>query len=674
MALSKADTVFRSVAANPEVDLSQEATDITATSGGAYEAPSARTAISYSGRELTVTFTASTSSSGTLLYRGDTGGTSTDFLIDISSSSLRLQDANGTVLSVPISGLTASATPFNAHFCTRANPLTTGASDAYFTECAIESVVGGKWSYGRAEHADAAHVAGDNLSIGGEWNGASLANAYSDTVSMVRIGTRFKSTTELREDFSASTAATPTSGENQAAPLVAIAGSSELGDGGSVAGPAYMLAGAQVRDCARRVMSPLVSTRFHLPQIQGRTNLVSTTADSRDDVDLIQGTEPGAANPGHGDGPSGFPEVTREFGTASKFAFEESTGSHPAFITDLQGSSDFTLSCWIRPDSFPNDMVVCGLTGGGGSSGALNDCAVLTVTSAGKVKFSWHTGITSVSYSGTTTAGLTAGTWHHIAVTGTVNINNYDIEIFIDGTSALTFSSRKPDLGSSSTWQVGRRDTAGTYSEYFEGGIRRIKIVDSVLTGNEITFEANRQQGFLLSGGKGGWGVLAEWDFSQPSDGYWPRRAFLDVDLGGDTYKAHLDTLVRRPLHRMTGRFEARILAGVHFTQPPGTSETVDQVKVAIVATNRQPGKVTIGGPPPKTVYGTATITGTLERVEFEDLTLPRDEDGQCWFYLASRIGAGSPSQHTGVHFDACQIVAYSKEPSTSYPFPFASP
>ena len=670
---SKADTVFRSITPNLQNDVSQEFTNITSTTGGAYEAPSARTAIEYTGRELTVVFTASTSSSGTILYRGDTSATNVDFDIDVSSSALRLTDANGLLLSVTIAGVSASALPFNAHFCTRPNPETTGASDAYTTECVIEDVAGGKWAHGRVNHANAAHTASHNFSVGGRWNGTALANAYSDTIASVRVGTRFKSSTEFKVDFSATATPTPSTGENQAAPFVAVDGSSEIGDGGSVAGPAYQISGVQVRDCARRLASPLQNTRFHLPETQGRTNLVRTTLNSRDEIYLIQGTEPGAANPDHGDGPSGFPEVCREFGTASKFAFEESTGSTPSFITDLQGSN-FTISCWVRPDSFPNDMVIAGLTGGGGSSGALNDCAVLTVTSSATVKFSWQYTSASNNASGTTTATLTAGTWHHIAVTGTFNSGNYDCEIFIDGTSALTFSDRIPDLGSSSTWQVGRRDNAGTYSEYFEGGIAEYKISGSVLTNNEVTFEAGRQQGYLMAGGKGAWGELAHWQFRQPSDGYSPRRAFLNVDLGGDTYKAHLDTLIRRPLHRMTGRFEARLLAGVHFTQPPGTSETVDQVDVAIVATNRQPGKITIGGPPPKTVYGTATITGSLERVEFDDLTLPRDEDGQCWFYLASRIGDGSPSQHTGVSFDALQIIPYSETPSAQYPFPFASP
>lgn len=670
---NKADTVFRSVTPSYQTDLSQEATDITSTAGGAYEAPSSRTAIDYDGKELTVVFTASTASAGTILYRGDTTATNIDFDIDVSGSALRMTDSNGLLLSVAISGLTASLTPFNAQFSTRRNPETTGASDAYTTECVIEDVSGGNWSHGRVDHAAGTHTAGHNFSIGGRWNGASLSNAYTGTIAQVRVGTRYKSSTEHKVDYSALVEPAPTTGENQAQPLVAIAGGSELGDGGSAAGPAYQLGGAQVRDCARRLMSPLQNTRYHLPEIQGRTNLVRTTLNSRDEVYLIQATEPAANNPGHGDGPSGFPEVCREFGTASKYAFEESTGGTPNFITDLQGSN-FTISCWVRPDSFPNDMVVAGLTGGGGSSGALNDCAVLTVTSAAKVKFSWHTGTTSVSYGGTTTAGLTAGTWHHLAVTGTVNGANYDIEIFIDGTSALTFSARQPDMGSSSTWQVGRRDNAGTYSEYFEGGISEYKISSAILTGNEITFEATRQQGYLLAGGKGAWGELAHWQFRQPSNGYSPRRAFLQVDLGGDAYQAHLDTLIRRPLHRMAGRFEARILAGMHFTQPPGTSETADTVEVAIVATNRQPGKITMGGPPPKVVYATATIAGSLVRVEFDDLTLPRDEDGQCWFYLASRIGGGSPSQHTGVSFDACQIIPYSETPSTSYPFPFASP
>ncbi len=661
-------------ATSATADQSQYGQTLTASGVGGYLDPSAETAIdgSGAGREVTVYFEATTSSAGTLIYHGSTGGT-IGFKIHLTaSSSLAFIDSSGTLATITIPSLVAlPARNCMVSWNTRPNPLTTGAGDAHTSEFFVANIDTGEWDMSQVDHAVGTISASDVFSYAGQWNGATLTNSI--TIEQARVGGRFKSTTEIAVDFSAYTPAAATTGENQAAPMLLMPAASQLGDGGKVAGPAYQIASAQVRDCARRLSGTLVNWYSNYAERQGQTHKLRTTLNSRDEVWLIQGTEPGAAEPGHTDGVSGAPEIARHFDSANSECFEEETGSHPGFISDLQGSSEFTISGWVKLDSIAGNMVLCGLTGGGGSSGALNDCAVVTVLSSGLLDFSGHygTGSTAISCRGVTV--LTTDTWYHWAVTGTDNGGTaYDLELFLDGVSDATVTAAPyPTHGSSSTWQVGRRDNNGTYSEYLDGAQAEIKIANAVMTDAEIADEAARGQGYLLQRDE-----LAHWQFRRPSNGYMPARAFLQVDLGGNAYMAHLDTLVKRPLHRMCGKFEARVKATRWFTQPPGTSETVDAASIAIVATNRQPGKVVFGGPPEKLVYSTASMADTeaLETHEFTNLSLPRDDDDCCWFYLATRINSNSPTGHTGVSFSGLQITQYSADADSSYPIQWAEP
>lgn len=673
MGLDKSDTVMRiDVATSQTVDESQFGQTLTAADAGGYLDPSIETSLdgSGAGREISMRFTADNGDSGYMLYQGPGPAATYTFRILLSGGDVVFWYSPGFNVSLECPSISGSVETFTAHICTRPNPLTTGASDAQTTEISIYNEDQDEWAIEQFHHIVTAHTdPTDHFSYNGRWTHSTLTGDFTGTMIDVRVGSRFKSTTECAVDFSNVTISAPTTGETQADPFVAVAQDSEIGDGGNVAGPAYQFAGVQVRDTARRLVSPLANWIAPNPELQGQTHRLRTTLNSRDEVWLIQGTEPGANNPGHGDGVSGYPEVARTFDASNTECFEDTTKT-PNFITDLQGGSEFTISTWVKLDSIPGQMVIAGLTGGGGASGALNDCAVLSITASGYVEFSWHntTGSTAQSVRGLTVLGT--GTWYHIAVTGTDNGGTqYDIEIFLDGVSDQTGTKPYPTHGTSSTWQVGRRDNNGTYSEYLDGSIAELKIAGSVMPDAEILDEATRQQGYLYPASE-----LAHWQFRTPSDGYSPRRAFLTVDIGGDAYRAHLDTLIKRPVHLMTNRVEARILAGKHFTQPPGTAETADAVSIAFVATNRQPGKVTIGGPPELTVYDTQTITDDLERVEFTGLAIPRDEDGFCWFYLASRINSNSPTGHTAVTFDGGQVVPYSADLSSSFPLPWSYP
>lgn len=668
MPSNKSDTIFRCASGSLGTDLSQYGTNLTTSGSGAYETSSTRTALDYSGRELTILFEADSGSLGTLLYRGDTSSTSIDFEISMNFGQFKIEDSTGTIYTATPPSLDGTLRDYNVQICTRPNPLTTGASDAFTTEVTFECVSPQDWLIEQFYHPASTHTSTHNFSIGGYWNGASLSSTYSDSIHGARVGSRFKSSTEFKLDASVLSDPTPSTGESQATPFAVLDASSGIGDGGEAAGPAYQLAGVHVRDSARRLVSPLVNTIYPTPAIQGRANYLTTTRNSTYDVPLTQASTATGESPGYGYGPSGSPERAREFDGVNKGAFEAS--GTPGFISYIQ-ANDFTLGAMVRWDGSGKTGTICGLTGGGGGGGsANNDCCVLSVNSSDQLVFSWHHG-SGTAASVTSTGTLTQGAWHYVGARCTINGANLDVELFIDDAEDTNASATKPSGGGSSTWQVGRRMEGGTASAHFEGAICEIKIADGALPGVTMDFEGTRAQGYLLPEDE-----LAHWQFRQPPDGYEPARAFLTQALGDDTYKLHLDTLVKRPANPMTGKFEARVLATKHFTDPPGASSTSDEVKIAIVATNRRPGSLEPISEPVQIIYGTATISAddTLERHEFTDLTLPRDANGDVWICLASRIGDGSPTQTTGVSFSGLQVVPYYVEPTDSFPYTWGDP
>jgi hypothetical protein len=675
MGLNKSDTVMRiDYSASATVDQSQFGQTLTASGVGGYLDPSAETALdgSGAGREYSVEFQGNNGKFGILIYHGNDAGTSIGFQARVAATVVTITDSSGTIGTITLPLPQAYNQTYRLFVCTRPNPLTTGASDAHVTEAMLHNTVGSTSSYFAFEqwtHAVGTISASDAFSYAGRWNVSYLADTYGPGVGIdaCRVGGRFKSTTESVIDWGSYTASTPATGEDQSAPFIAPDSSSEIGDGGNVAGPAYQLAGKQVGTTSRRLVSPLTNQYYNDAIGQGRTNAVECTVNSTEGATVSAAI---ANNPGSGDGPSGWPEVCRTFTAASSHHFEYA--GVPDFISTIQ-TADSTISMWIKwDDTGSHPQTIAGQCGGGGASGADNDCAVISVTSTGAVTFGYHHGSGSTAVTHTSTATLTAGTWSHVAFVCTVSGGNLTVATWIDGTLDSSNTDTAPDLGSGSEWQIGRYYDAGatTYSQYFDGSICEIKISDSAYPNDWIEFESSRAQGYLYQEGE-----LAHWQFRQPSDGYAPRRAYMDVTLGSDTYKAHLDTLIRRPVHAMTGKWLARVLAMVQYNSTYGG--TVDTINLAVVATNRQPGKVAIGGPPAKKIYATAAVNGTVNQLSWytvEGYELPRDDDGQCWFYLASEITTAGTAGDTAIKFRGLQVIPYSADATSDYPLPIAAP
>jgi len=675
MGLNKSDTVMRiDYAASATVDQSQFAQTLTAYGTGGYLIASAFTAIDGSGegREYSVEFKGTSTRSGILIYHGNDAGSAIGFQARVASAVITITDSNGTVGTIAMPSHGAPALTYRLFVCTRPNPLTTGASDAHITEAMVHNTTGSTAAYYEIEqwtHAVGVMDAAENFSYGGRWNVTYLADNYGPGVGIddCRVGRRFKSTTESQIDWGAITPASPTAGENQAAPFMAIDSGSLFGDGGYPAGPTYAFAGAQVRDSARRLAGYVVNMQSMLPAAHGRSNIVGATANSANDVTLTQVNETGGASPGFGNGPSGYPEICREFGDTAAGAFEYA--GVPGFISTIQSASS-TICAWVRWDSSAATGVIAGLTGGGTIlSNTLNDCAVLSILTGGELQISWHHGNGS-SYTLATTTTLTSGEWTFVGAVCTVNGANLDVGLWINTVKEVTGSGTLPTGGSLSTWQVGRRLVGAAISEPFEGAICEYMISDNALSDNDMLFLALRGQGYLKQENE-----LVHWQFRQPTDGYMPARAFIPIDIDGATYRAHLDCTYRRFTNQMCGRFRARILTETVYTDPPGGVETEDTVKVAIVASSKKPGALIWPPELSETTSDTATLSASTRAwVEFDDLKIPRDAEGRTWFYVASMIADNSPTGHTAIKILGVQIMPYSKTISSGFPLAWQEP
>lgn len=206
---SKADTVFfgdSSGGGSLYDDLSQFATGLT-NNTTYLSSTDDRFAIT-SPRELALVVELTNTDSGILLYYGNDGGTAWTYKIQVVSSTIRFyHNSSGTQLaSIAPPNLGASERTYVIHWSTCRDYV----GGSYLSEFAVYDVTSATWSIARATHSvptvDLSHKLGVAATGGGT---TPFSGGVSDTKKL-RIGRRFHSTTEAREDWVAlSSAPTP---------------------------------------------------------------------------------------------------------------------------------------------------------------------------------------------------------------------------------------------------------------------------------------------------------------------------------------------------------------------------------------------------------------------------------------------------------------------------------
>lgn len=260
------------VGSSKTTDLSQRKTDLSASASWAYESPSDRTELS-TNREITVQFDADTGSSGSLVYIGSTDDADWHAWMRIAGNKLycywRLDGAAATAIfsAIDLPNLGAVLRTYTVQWCTRPNPLTTAASDTQVSELfIIDHDTADSYAIHRAEHSDIAPTPGTtSFSIGMQWYSGSEHTAYTDTIAYVRVGKRFHSTTEGKEDWRAQTSPAALVGESRVE-MLRLPQSIGWADDGHFAGKQYAYAAACHRQNALRLLSNIWQLSIEDPE------------------------------------------------------------------------------------------------------------------------------------------------------------------------------------------------------------------------------------------------------------------------------------------------------------------------------------------------------------------------------------------------------------------------
>jgi hypothetical protein len=135
-----------------------------------------------------------------------------------------------------------------------------------------------------------------------------------------------------------------------------------------------------------------------------------------------------------------------KFGTSS-VSFPGTTGSYIRCNTGAPfafGTGDFTIEFWINRTN--NGCYIFGNT-----TTSIATCYICSVTVGNAVNFSAANGTSSV----TTTGTITAGTWTHVAITRSGNV----FRIFLNGTLDVTSGTLTPNYSTESVFAIGNAGT-----------------------------------------------------------------------------------------------------------------------------------------------------------------------------------------------------------------------
>jgi len=259
---AKPDTVFYSSnSAGLEVDLGQKLTDLTDATTYFYETNSSRCNIT-SPREVTAAFMSSSGTvAGSLVGELDAGGEV--FRIRyLGGPAWQVQciqtGMTPKTIDLPGGSGTIYETLIVVQWSTRANLLTTGASDAVQHEVWIWRKDTDEREITTWTSPIATGAVRDFIVKAGNAGGA---DQFNGTLKWVRVGTQFHSTTEAAQDWRL-TPALPTTTAETRLELPAAPFSADIFADGEFAGPGYLAAASAVKKNEFRLFAPLINEAY----------------------------------------------------------------------------------------------------------------------------------------------------------------------------------------------------------------------------------------------------------------------------------------------------------------------------------------------------------------------------------------------------------------------------
>lgn len=265
---SKADTVFFGDDTLGDIFVDQSQFGSSLDDNGTYLSSTDDRFALTSPRELSLVVELTTSDSGILLYYGANGGATFTFKIQVVSTTVRFyHNSSGTPLAtIAPWGLSASERRYVIHWSTCPDYV----GGTHLSEMAVYDVTSGTWTVARATHSSPTVDLSHSLGVGATGGGSTAFSGTVADIRKVRIGRRFHSTTECREDWVALTSAPTPAGayeEPDHCPHMvspySSTNSEDVGEGMAnnyaFGGPSSWLGVAYTSKQRRRLFSPIVN-------------------------------------------------------------------------------------------------------------------------------------------------------------------------------------------------------------------------------------------------------------------------------------------------------------------------------------------------------------------------------------------------------------------------------
>lgn len=156
-----------------------------------------------------------------------------------------------------------------------------------------------------------------------------------------------------------------------------------------------------------------------------------------------------------------------QFFSGGSFSFlEATTSNHP----DLSITKELTFEAWVNPSAFDTRMVIADLTGGGGGF-------QVAVLYDGKINFSIS------NYATTTSMGMAANTWYHVAVVvDSVDVTTSRSRIYVNG-KLINTATHYQLAANAGKLRLGASLSNG---DYFKGYLDEVRISNWAKTEAEI--------------------------------------------------------------------------------------------------------------------------------------------------------------------------------------------
>jgi len=149
--------------------------------------------------------------------------------------------------------------------------------------------------------------------------------------------------------------------------------------------------------------------------------------------------------------------------------------------TTVASNLDFSVSTWIKPNSYLDNMPILGTRGL--ASASTSNGITMNINSSGNL---WGRIFTETSniIQVQTGSTISLNNWSHVAIT--YNSSSKTLKTYLNGSEVGSIVGTDPSVASTADLNIGRA-SVGTLYGYFDGKIDEVAIWDTALTSTQVS-------------------------------------------------------------------------------------------------------------------------------------------------------------------------------------------